>query len=187
MSAFTGLLSSVNSGFKQMWSDAIDCMLETTACTTPCLLLTEYDTNAKCPNCIFDPITNRSRNIYQTNPPGPIPFSHGQCPYCHGWGIPNDESSQQVNLLIIWHYKDFIGFSVDWNFVKDNTLFTPFGHIQTVSSKDYFDVLRSAREILVNTTVQNPIVAHRFSRVGEPNPIGLDSNTHIITTWKRMA
>lgn len=180
---FRGLLSSVHSDFKHIWTHAIDCMLEDTACTTPCLLLTEYDAQVQCPNCVYDPVTQRSRNIY--NGTGPIPFTHGQCPYCHGWGIPNDESTAQVNLMVIWHYKDFIGFSVDWSSVKDNTLFIPFGYIQTLSKQNLFDQLRSAREILINTTVQNPVVAHRFSRVGEPNPMGLDSSTHIVTTWKR--
>lgn len=60
----------------------------------------------KCPNCIFDPVNQRSTNVYSpTNPypssiPGPTPFTGGICPVCAGVGQYTTETSKVVQCLV---------------------------------------------------------------------------------------
>lgn len=53
--------------------------------------------DSECPNCLFDPTTKRSANIYRSG--GPYPFSnHTVCPLCDGEGrsITNPTDSMRL-------------------------------------------------------------------------------------------
>ncbi len=60
----------------------------------------------KCPNCLFDPVNQRSTNTYSpTVPypagiPGPAPFVGGACPVCNSVGQYTTETSKVVKCLI---------------------------------------------------------------------------------------
>jgi hypothetical protein len=175
MGVFDGIITA---SFKQLYIDAIDALLETTALTLPCQLIFTNTTFAECPNCLFDSMSQRSSNIYQTD--GPIPFSQGICPYCHGVGTIATDNTTDLSLMVIWNYKDWIG----WNGVPDDTM-TPFGQMQTISKMSTLPDIKNAQEVIVDTDIIN-YVKHRFQRSSEPTPIGLGDSTYIATMWKRI-
>jgi len=57
-----------------------------------------------CPNCILDS-SGRSTNRYQSG--GPIPFTDGICPYCHGQGKFEQTTEESITLLCEWNPKNF--------------------------------------------------------------------------------
>ncbi len=73
-----------------------------------CKLFLKSHTPTVCPNCIFNSSLGKSTGIY--NGTGPISFSGGLCPVCHGLGfLPNTvDNTKTVTLLIDWepnHYQ----------------------------------------------------------------------------------
>ena len=68
--------SIISSDFKQLYNNAIDGLLKQNALTVPCRIKYSGQQNTTlCNNCIFDPISKLSSNIY--NNTGPNNFSEG--------------------------------------------------------------------------------------------------------------
>ncbi len=58
-------------------------------------------TDSECPNCLFDPATGRSANIYR--PGGPQPFAnHTLCSFCGGEGRRVDRTTEPMRLRVYW-------------------------------------------------------------------------------------
>ena len=175
MSSFTGIISS---SFKTLFTNAIDSLLEDTALTVPCQLIFADSDIVECTNCYLDTMTGRSNGNYKTG--GPIPFTQGTCPYCYGVGTLATDNTTNLNLIVIWNYKEWIG----WNNIPDNTM-VPFGYCQTLSKLSTLSDIKRAKEILLNTDL-SIYVKHKFNRISEPNPIGLGGDNYIVTMWKRV-
>ena len=168
----------ITADFKALFKSSIDSLLETTGLTLPCRpVFTDNDTT-ECPNCYFDSISNRSSNTYREN--GPIPFYNGNCPYCYGVGLIYTDTSLDLSMVVIWNYKDWIGF----NGIPDNTLI-PFGQAQTMSALSTLSSIKRSKELIIDTNLET-YTNNRFERTGEPNPIGLGSDDYIVTTWKKI-
>jgi hypothetical protein len=104
MNAFSGIIST---DLKTLHSNMISAMLYDDACTIPCTLnygITKYE---DCENCSYDSIGQKSANRYVSG--GPVPFPFGTiCPMCDGRGKRGVETSESINLMVIWNYKEFI-------------------------------------------------------------------------------
>lgn len=174
---FSGILTTA---FKTTFVNAIDALLENDALTLPCQYIFADTDMEECPNCIFDAISGRSSGQYKAG--GPISFTHGNCPYCYGVGLINTDSTLNTHLVILFDYKQWIG----WNGVSDNTM-VPFGQVQTLSKLSSSLVnIRRAKELLIDTNILQ-YVRHRFTRISEPNPLGLGGDDYIVTMWKRLS
>jgi hypothetical protein len=173
---FSGL---INAAMKQQFNNAIDAMLEDAACVVPCTI-TYGDTKfTDCPNCIFSSTTGRSSNRYQTG--GPAPFSFGQCPVCYGEGRIPDVQTSEINLALIWDYRDWYG----WNGADARTLASQ-GMVQSISRIDLtLTDIKRANFITLNTDLSQ-YVNHKFTREGEPTPIGFGDDRYIMTMWKAV-
>lgn len=58
-------------------------------------------TDSECPNCLFDPTSGQSANIYKTG--GPIEFqNHTLCPWCGGTGRKEAVESDSIRLRVYW-------------------------------------------------------------------------------------
>ena len=172
---FSGIFA--NPAFKNIFTNAIDSLLTNNALTVPCQLIFQNTTFNSCPNCLYDTMSGKSTSIYKTG--GPIVFNKGICPYCHGLGNIAADNTQTVNLMVIWDYKQWIG----WHGVPELTM-TPFGHAQTLCSVSLLPAIKAAKNIILDTDVQ-AYVKHLFLRVSEPNPIGFGKDSYIATMWKR--
>lgn len=61
----------------------------------------------ECSNCIFDPYTGTSSNLYKTG--GLFNFTLGEtCPVCGGLGTNNIECSTTIKLRVYWSSKDWV-------------------------------------------------------------------------------
>jgi|19_taG_2_1085344.scaffolds.fasta_scaffold00068_25 hypothetical protein len=165
----------ITPGLKTIFSNAISAMLYDDSCTVPCTLhygITKYE---DCANCVFDPIGNKSANRFQDG--GPIPFPFGNiCPMCNGGGKRAVESSEDLSLMVIWDQKDFF---------KVGSVNTPDGDIQTMTFADRTPKLKRAKEIVVATNIAG-YATHRFERITDPVPCGLDSDQFVACMWKRI-
>ena len=63
----------ISKELKNIYKDMIDEILSDNGLTNECLLYYQNDSIEYCNNCIFDPITKTSSNIY--NDSGPAPFT----------------------------------------------------------------------------------------------------------------
>jgi hypothetical protein len=176
---FSGIITTE---FKNIFNNAIDSLLETTALTIPCRLVFDDTSFVVCDNCIFDTMTGRSSNIYQADPAGPIPFEQGICPKCLGLGKIVTEPTTDISMIVVWNYKEWIG----WGGGVTDEMKVPFGYVQTFSSLiDTITNIKRAKEILIDTNIL-PYVRHSFIRISEPNPVGFGSSRYVATMWKRV-
>lgn len=93
-----------------------------------------------CENCEFDPIGNKSKNIYTHG--GPISFPFGSiCPVCEGAGrLAAEEVSEVVRVIVHWNPKKYMNTKVD-NLRLKNGVISIKGHIidmPKISMMEYF-------------------------------------------------
>ena len=175
MSDFTGIITAQ---FKQIFKDAISALLENTALTVPCKIYFENTKLQDCPNCLYDPISQRSSNQYQSG--GPIPFVDGQiCPYCIGNGNLTFSAEETVYLGIIKP----VFFGMDK--LELNSVNFIDGMIQSLCSIDLYSKLKNASYIIVDTNILD-ITNTKFIRHRDPIPVGYGDNSFIITTWQNV-
>jgi hypothetical protein len=61
----------------------------------------------ECPNCIYDPIGQKSTNIWKHG--GPAPFSSGACPVCGGTGgYRETEPIETIKVTVNWSPQAYI-------------------------------------------------------------------------------
>ena len=176
---FSGIISSE---LKGLYNNAIDALLENNALTLPCKLRYSGQQNQQtfCNNCIYDPSTKLSSNIY--NGTGPNPFAdHSVCPVCLGNGTANSDtvstSSTVLYLAIIFDSKYFLN-------VSNKVINIPNSHIQTICNIKYISHLRNTNDMVVDTQIE-PYGHYVYERDGDPEPAGFGSSRYIITMWKR--
>ncbi len=165
------------SSFTNIYRDAMDMMVSSCGFGINCKVYyapTRYD---KCDVCTST-IGNQSSNRYLTG--APVPFQDtGKCPSCGGSGRKPVESKEDITLLVIWNYKDWINVNLE-------VLKSPEGFVQTISKMSDLPKIKRANYIIMGS--DNDIdgnVHHKFTRHGEPTPCGLGSALHILTMWKR--
>jgi len=93
---------------------------------------------------------------------------------CNGNGKRAVESSEDLNLMIIWNPKEFF---------NAGTVESADGMIQTVTFVANTPKLKRAKEIIVNTD-QGSYGRYRYQRTSEPTPCGFSSE-FIECMWKR--
>lgn len=169
---FSGIISS---DFKQLFNNAISSLLYNDALTLPCTLhygVTKYN---DCGNCVFDPIGNKSSNKFQSG--GSVPFPFGSiCPMCGGNGKTPVETTEDINLMVIWNTKEFINFGTVNDGQEDM--------IQTVTFDENTPKLVRAKELIVATDIAG-YARHRFERDSMPKPCGLGNTSFVECIWKR--
>lgn len=95
---------------------------------------------------------------------------------CQGAGKRGVESSETMNLMVVWEQKDF--FNV-------GTVNTAEGDIQVLTFADRTPQLKRAKELIVATNIAG-YGTHRYTRASEPQPCGLDSDDFVVCMWKRI-
>jgi hypothetical protein len=168
--------------FKNIFDQAIDTILSPTGLVTPCKLVYKIEpqkTTQLCNNCIFDPISKLSSNIY--NGSGPVFFENTSCPVCLGGGFTNNINDdnimeENIDLGIISDIKRFIRLKSPVNI--------PDGSIQTICSTEYLTKLKNASYLIVDRSLQH-YADYSYERSGDPEPCGFGSNRYITTIWKR--
>lgn len=170
---FSGIITAEH---KALFNNMIDAVLEDTALTVPCTIIYGDTNSVPCENCIYDPLTGHSANIYRVG--GPVSFESGQiCPWCHGEGLKVTEATETgIYLGVLWNYKD-------WMYFDPNTR-SPLGTVQTMCAMSLYPKLKQAKSIIFNSGLEE-YVHHRFMRDSEPTPAGFGDDAYIFTFWKK--
>lgn len=173
MNIFSNL---INPEFKGLYDQAIDALLENNALTVPCSIFYNTPNDTICNNCLFDPINNRSLNIYNNTGPAPFP-ENGICSICNGYGKVEKSKSEIVYLAVIFDSKYWF----NWG---HKTVNVADGMVQTICKIELLPKIRNAQYMKIDTNVQS-YGDHSYALAGDPSPCGLGSNKYIITMWSR--
>ena len=159
--------------FKQIYNDMIDHLISKEGLSTSCKLIFDGTNNKLCPNCIYDPINQKSFNKY--NGTGPVSFADGSvCPACLGFGKTQTTSDIIVNLALILDSKYWL----NWG---PNHINIPNIAAQTICDISVLPNILSCKNMVVIETESH--VPATYSKAGFPTPIGLGDKKYILTNW----
>lgn len=132
----------------------------------------------QCPNCVWDSIAKRSRNVYRTG--GPQPFGQGQlCPVCGGSGLIQDTNrTLTVRMLVRWQPRNFI-------YLAGN-IQLPYGVCETLGHLSDLPRVAQASVMYVELPMM-PVIRARYELNGEM----IDTNSiaqgnYFTAPWKRV-
>lgn len=166
------------SNLKSVYNNAIDSLISQQGLSIQCKLLYSNNQPSICPNCIFDPISNRSLNKY--NGSGPSPFTEFSiCPICNGTGFNTTRQEELVYLAVLFDSKYWF----NWN-NKSNTIRVPGGSVQTICTSDLLPKLRNADKILIDTSKET-YGSYYYTRANDPEFAGFGDTRYIFTIWHR--
>lgn len=164
--------------FKNLFSDAIDSILEANALTLECKILYPNTNPVLCNNCIFDPIFNKSLNRY--NNTGPSPFADlSLCPVCNGVGFNTHNKEENIYLAVIFDSKHWF----NWG-PKSNSVKIPDGMVQTICRSELLPKIRNADRILIDTS-KNSYGSYYYVRYSDPEFAGFGNTRYVFTMWQR--
>jgi hypothetical protein len=163
--------------FKAIYNSAIDSLIGQNGLAVPCKIVYESLKKSFCPNCTFDPIQNRSANMY--NGTGPIPFANlSICPICNGYGLIDMSSEETVYLAVIFDSKYWLNWDSKSVNIANNMA-------QSICNISLLPKIQNAKEIIIDSSIAN-YGNRRYSRANDPEPCGLGSNRYIITMWQKI-
>lgn len=166
----------ITNEFKTIYKTFIDELFRQGSLSLPCKLIYSVSAFNECSNCYIDPITHKSSNIYKNG--GPLQFVDGQiCPFCRGIGGIYTESSDNINLLVLFDYKTWINFN--------NKVHAPDGLIQTISKLVDYTNIKNCSKLIVDTNIQNYTESY-YERNSEPEPCGFGDSSYFFTYWKKI-
>lgn len=169
----------ISSELKTLYKSAIDSILEQNGLAVPCTIkYVGAASEIKCNNCIFDPISGLSANIY--NGTGPAFFPEGSvCPICMGNGVTGStlSSSETIPLAIIFDSKHWLNWSSKSLHITD-------GMVQIICKIEYLPKLRNASELIIDTNI-SPYGDYVYERANDPEPVGLGDHSYIVSMWTR--
>lgn len=175
MNPFAGIITS---SYKQTFKDMINALLEDTALTVPCKLVFENTRLQDCPNCIYDPISHKSSNQYQTG--GPLPFADGQiCSYCIGAGSLSFSNEEDLYLGII--KPAFFSMSP----LELETVNFVDGKIQSLCNIEHYAKIKNASYVIIDTNITD-LSLNKYIRYRDPIPMGFGDNSFMVTTWQSV-
>jgi RNA polymerase subunit RPABC4/transcription elongation factor Spt4 len=168
-----GKIFTLTDDIKQIASDAIDDLIDQLG--KDCRLIYP-DKVSDCPNCIFNPVTQKSSNKYQSG--GPFPFQDGTiCPVCHGNGRLQSEQTETIKMLCSWNPRQWI--ILPGNINVPNSMVQTKGYLT-----DLPKVLRS-RKMVLQIPIE-PYNKYQFELQGEPIDQGnIIQGRYFIAVWKR--
>jgi hypothetical protein len=169
-------MNIITSDLKNLYKSFIDELLRENSLSLPCKLLYDSSSFTECANCIVDPVSHRSSNMYKSG--GPLSFADGQiCPYCRGLGGVYSEGSDILNLLVLFDYKSWINFNAKIN--------SPDGLVQTISKLADYPKIKSCNKIIIDTNISN-YTQNYFQRNSDPEPCGFGESSYFFTFWKKI-
>ena len=128
-----------------------------------------------CYNCVYDPIGQKSSNVYLNG--GPAPFANGAiCPLCGGDGNIASEQNRVIKMTLKWNPKDFKNYNISINH--------PSNICKTKTFLTYLSDIKRCDYIVIDSD-QITSQDMRCYRIGEPSIVGLQQSRYIITFWER--
>lgn len=138
--------------------------------------------DAECTNCLFDPSTGRSANIYKTG--GPTPFAnHTICPRCGGEGRLSSPESDEIRLRVYFGGGEVNAAMRQFKTLPASDINAPDGLVFVIGYMDDVTKFQRAVSIYANESVtQINIRCERFSEI---IPWGFRKNRYFACMLKR--
>lgn len=128
----------------------------------------------ECTNCNFDPIGNKSSNVYKHG--GPMPFHAMDCPMCNGQGKKPSENYVDITMTANVTAKPF---SMAANVRYPDGLVETRGYIASLPQ-----VLRC--DYMICATLIEPYRRYRYKLYGEPiDPFSIVPGKYFVALWQR--
>ncbi len=129
----------------------------------------------ECDNCIYDPHTSRSSNIYKAG--GPISFqNHGTCPRCQGRGTLELPQTDTMRLRVYWEPASWRDIGIK---VAD-----PTGRCVVIGYMVELAKFERANTVLLNNELKN-IRNFQTAKDGEAQPWGFRRDRYFTQIMKR--
>lgn len=136
---------------------------------TPARLIYPSTKTIDCTDCVNDSIAN-----------SPNPYLRGKssssCSVCGGTRKIQVETTENINIAVIFNYKKFSN-------LIPGLIVTADGDAQTISEIGTIKQLKSCKYIVFNTNLE-PFNSHTYERSAEPNPMGFGDPKFILTAWR---
>lgn len=169
-----GKIFTITEDIRTIAQNAIDDIIDQLG--KDCLLLYP-SVRTDCPNCIFDPTTQRSSGVFKTG--GPRPFPRGMiCPVCHGTGNLGNEATEPVRMLCQWNPKQFT--------LEAGNIQVPNSVVETKGYLSDLPKILASRKMLLQIPIE-PFMRYHFELWGEPIDRGnIIQNRYFYALWKRV-
>lgn len=132
-----------------------------------------------CPNCTYDPVAKKSRNIWISG--GPISFPNGTtCPMCEGVGYKFETATDTITMLCHTDKRKWVTKLPPNVQISDGAVETK-GYLS-----DLEKVLRA--EVMIVQPDLSPYITWKYKLYGEPtNPSNIIQDRYFLAIWERMA
>lgn len=127
-----------------------------------------------CPNCVYNPLQGNSSGKYQTG--GPIPFTYGICPYCHGKGTINSSPPSDIINLRVYYDK------ASWRKIANIEI--QDGGAMVIGYIKDLPKITQAITIIPSYEIKE-YGERKYSLDGEPLPWGLSKDKYFVGALKR--
>lgn len=142
-----------------------------------CLLIYSPKMNY-CTNCRFDPIGNKSSNIWVSG--GSVPFSSGICPLCNGKGLRAEQVTKLIKMLVHTDPKTFYP-------RLPPMVEVPAGTVQTKCYLTDLPGILQAQEMIIQPDL-GPLIKAKYRLSGNPaNPSNIIQMRYAFCLWNRIA
>lgn len=156
---------------KALYGAGIDSILSQDGLTIPVTIVYANNKPDYCNNCVFDPVANKSSNVY--NDTGPNPFAENSiCPVCLGMGQISSESIETINMAVLFDSKYWINIDPRIINIADRMA-------QTICKSNLLSKLSNANEVYFNNDS-----TERYIRAGDAKFAGLGNSDYIFMMWK---
>lgn len=148
-----------------------------TACT-----LVYPPTDSECINCLSDPTTGRSANIYRTG--GPIPFTdHTLCPWCGGAGRRYENTTGSIRMRVYWGGMEVNAAVRQFHNIPEH-IQNPAGLVFVIGYMVNLPSFERSESILINSNIERK--EWRFIRASEAIPWGFNKNRYFAAMLTRQ-
>lgn len=166
----------INTELKQIYKYAIDEVLSSHGLTVPCILhFDKRSADILCTNCVIDPISQISSNIYNGTGSSPFP-DNTICPVCGSSGMTAGEKTETIYLGVIFDNKYFI------KPISNSAINWPNNTIQTICQQTSTSKIRAASRMTLSGNSSDYSVSE-YIRQSDPQPIGFGDTNYIVTLW----
>lgn len=168
----------ITQDLKNIYKNMINELISPNGLTNKCTLLFNNGSSDYCDNCLFDPVSKISANIYNGSGPRSFP-DYTVCPECLGLGVKqNNTKTKVISLAVIFDSKSFINFDARVGVPLSSIVNVPNIDIQTICHKNNALDIRNCSSISINNV--------SYERTGDVNPAGLGDLDFIFTNWKKL-
>jgi len=174
-----GQLFSIDDEVKAIIQDGLDDLI--TELGKTCTLVYPPSRYESCPNCLYDPMSEKSSNRYRAG--GPIEFADGSiCPYCNGRGRIATETTEDVELLCELNPKKFT-VPVPGLLLGNRQ---PDALLQTKGFIKDWPKVEKCDYLLYQKTLAG-LGPRRYKLAGEPNDVSnIIQDRYFVCLWERV-